>query len=56
MLEIVCNQFIDNAPKAPKRAFTSKITKQAEAGNSMRRLRDIRRGVTDGWTDGQTLL
>ena len=27
--------------------------KQAQAGNSMRHLRDIRRGVTDGRTDGR---
>ena len=34
--------------------------KQAQSGNLMRHLCDIRRGVTggrmDGWTDGQTLL
>ena len=27
------------------------VFKQAQAGNSMRHLRDIRRGVTDGQTD-----
>ena len=32
-----------------------KEEEQAHAGNSMRHLRDIRRSVTDGRTDGQTL-
>ena len=31
------------------------IQKQAQAGNSMRYLRDIRRGVTDGQTEGRTV-
>ena len=36
--------------------FGHDLIKQAQAGNSMRHLRDIRRGVTDRRTDGQVLL
>ena len=34
--------------------WNAKARKQAQAGNSIRHLRDIRRGVTDRRTDGRT--